>query len=806
MIRKMILTAVIVVMFMSTVFADTNYVEDFGGREGELVSEYGYVYEVIDGEVYLFEYIGEFTLGHIPNEIAGKPVVEIYEKAFPGTGRRGSQVIVHTESMRIAESILRIGEQAFRDLVNLESVELPPYLKRIEAGTFSGCKSLKAIDLDIDSLEFIGKDAFSSCTSLKEVEIHQNVLSLGDQAFSNIPNMEKVIIRNRNMSFGEDVFKYNNVIEIHGYYGSTAEVYAFNNGLTFIPLDPIVNNPPYVLKAIEDILDAKIGQEISIPLYFYLTDGHDGDSLSFQYRIGNGNYMDTSMYFKYTPGQEDAGKTLTVTIRGFDSKMASVDHSFKITVEGQSVIENQGPIVLNPISDIVDAETYVKQSIDISNVFLDPDGDRLTYVASMGGDFKEISTIYEFIPTEDMLNKTNTIRIRAIDTVHGLWVEDAFTFTVKKLVIDMPPIFKEYYAYSKEGKIYINAKINEDGYLYVLVLKSDHNISVDNSYMEREAMRVDMKKNVTYKNALPLTLSPDRYDVYVMAEDEAKNLTGVKVEEEVHVEVASILGDPITIQVDPTPVTRGGASDGFIIITPSLDKACEYEINGVWTKESAILDLKEGTYKIRARELGNPENISAYSTVVISSEIIVVNDNKKVFKDTENHWGKNAVETLAKRGIINGKSEDKFAPNDTITRAEFVTLVSNYYALTSNTITSYKDVDTSDWYHQYVAACEENHLLPSIYGSHFEANKSITREEMMYILHQAILLDGKVLRSKGVTLQDFTDRSSISSYAIEGASYMVSKGIINGYNKMLNPRNTATRAEVAQMLYSLLMR
>ncbi len=63
----------------------------------------------------------------------------------------------------IEEGITKIGNQAFRDMMALESVELP------------------------STLETIGKIAFQKCTGLHSIVIPENVLSIGERCFAGVP-------------------------------------------------------------------------------------------------------------------------------------------------------------------------------------------------------------------------------------------------------------------------------------------------------------------------------------------------------------------------------------------------------------------------------------------------------------------------------------------------------------------------------------------------------------------------------------------------------------------------------------------
>ena len=50
------------------------------------------------------------------------------------------------------------------------------------------------------------------------------------------------------------------------------------------------------------------------------------------------------------------------------------------------------------------------------------------------------------------------------------------------------------------------------------------------------------------------------------------------------------------------------------------------------------------------------------------------------------------------------------------------------------------------------------------------------------------------------SLDSFSDAASVSSYAVNAMQWAVANGIVNGSNGKLNPKNNATRAEVAAIL------
>ncbi len=175
------------------------------------------------------------------------------------------------------------------------------------------------------------------------------------------------------------------------------------------------------------------------------------------------------------------------------------------------------------------------------------------------------------------------------------------------------------------------------------------------------------------------------------------------------------------------------------------------------------------------------------------------------FDDTKvSDWFYNAVTFIAAREITNGTSETTFSPNKTIVRAEFVTLLVRYFELTSENLLNYNDVKPEEWFAESVRIAKGNNILPDIYVDEFEPYKAITREEMMYILHKVIIETEIIIEDKEIAISSFKDIETISEYAFTGAEYLVSRDIIHGYNEKINPADTATRAEVAMMLYNVI--
>ena len=90
--------------------------------------------------------------------------------------------ITSIKKVTIPDTVLCIGEYAFKDCVSLESIKIPDSVTSIEQGAFSGCSSLPGITIP-DSVNSIYSYAFEGCDSLKSLTIPDSVEILDNYAF-----------------------------------------------------------------------------------------------------------------------------------------------------------------------------------------------------------------------------------------------------------------------------------------------------------------------------------------------------------------------------------------------------------------------------------------------------------------------------------------------------------------------------------------------------------------------------------------------------------------------------------------------
>ncbi|MBR0366200.1 MAG: S-layer homology domain-containing protein, partial [Clostridia bacterium] len=188
----------------------------------------------------------------------------------------------------------------------------------------------------------------------------------------------------------------------------------------------------------------------------------------------------------------------------------------------------------------------------------------------------------------------------------------------------------------------------------------------------------------------------------------------------------------------------------------------------------------------------------------LQEEALAAND---LFKDvSQAAWARDEINGLAKAGVINGKTAELFAPNDTITRAEFAKILMGAFGLASDayTTSSFNDVVPGDWCFMYVESAYNLGIINGIGAGTFAPNALITRQDMAVMVARAAKIAGKDI-AEAAGAKDFADAASIADYAKPSVDTLVKGGIINGMSDTeFAPLANATRAQAAKILYKFL--
>jgi len=181
---------------------------------------------------------------------------------------------------------------------------------------------------------------------------------------------------------------------------------------------------------------------------------------------------------------------------------------------------------------------------------------------------------------------------------------------------------------------------------------------------------------------------------------------------------------------------------------------------------------------------------------------------ERTFFDVLHHTNKTAVEELAKRNIINGKTENTFEPDSTMTRAEFATIIARGLGLTIKSGAVFSDVSKSDWFFDYVNTAYSYGIIKGVSETEFNPYGTITREEAAVMVKRAASLCGldTEIYETGVRdiLAGFSDYVKASDWARASLAFCYDAGVLDDDALEIKPKESVTRAEISQMLYNML--
>lgn len=175
------------------------------------------------------------------------------------------------------------------------------------------------------------------------------------------------------------------------------------------------------------------------------------------------------------------------------------------------------------------------------------------------------------------------------------------------------------------------------------------------------------------------------------------------------------------------------------------------------------------------------------------------NDTSKTYpSDIASHWAKSNIEYVYDHSLMNGYPDGTFAPENNITRAEFATVMSKYMGLGENAAAANKFSDADKhWAKGYIGALYEKGIVNGTSDTSFAPDANISRQEIAAILSRAFNLTEK-------SGEVFADNDLIDEWASDFVYTAKAAGYMQGdENNNFNPQSSATRAEVATIIYRL---
>lgn len=149
----------------------------------------------------------------------------------------------------------------------------------------------------------------------------------------------------------------------------------------------------------------------------------------------------------------------------------------------------------------------------------------------------------------------------------------------------------------------------------------------------------------------------------------------------------------------------------------------------------------------------------------------------------DSHWASSSITEMADKGIMSGIGNNLFAPSNTLTGAEFVTMIVRHF---------YEDklgTEGEKWYSEFMDAAKSANILT---GTNVTAEGTINRYDMARLMYN-------VLKAEGITTSSLSDTSKVADWSAVPSTYrdavsvcynmgmlsgIDSKGTFNGNGKM----------------------
>ena len=196
---------------------------------------------------------------------------------------------------------------------------------------------------------------------------------------------------------------------------------------------------------------------------------------------------------------------------------------------------------------------------------------------------------------------------------------------------------------------------------------------------------------------------------------------------------------------------------------------------------------------------------NADGSVVMDAAVgstVTIAANGKIFSDVaDGSWYRKAVGFAVSHELFNGVSDEEFAPGKSMTRGMFVTVLARLAGEEDfSGEAEFTDVSSDAWYASGVAWAASKGIVNGYGDGKFGPNDEVTREQMAAIMYNFTKAMGYDITGN-VSLDKFSDSASVDSWAADAVKWAAGCGIVNGNTDgTLNPRGTATRAQVATIM------
>lgn len=304
----------------------------------------------------------------IPASIDGVEVLHIAEGAFINKD--------YLEEVYISSHVRTIGESAFENCVNLETVTLSSgdRLETLSGSVFAYCEKLTSITIP-KSVVTLGTNAFFGCSALSKVtfEDGSNLETIGISAFGNCAGLKEITLPKKLKTISKNAFSYcANLLCVYLPKDVLLETIGEGAFINCTSLQEIYKSP--ALKTVGKNAFSGCSALVSITLPITTTSVGENafkgcTALSI---LSQHMSKPSSWNFSFNPNNRPVGYGLTqLTNDGWEKQIASINRGDNISLS----LAN-----LDFVRDDIKSATFNGRSVTLSKVGIEDSGDSKTLV------------------------------------------------------------------------------------------------------------------------------------------------------------------------------------------------------------------------------------------------------------------------------------------------------------------------------------------------------------------------------------------------------------------------------------------
>ena len=473
-------------------------------------------------------------------------------------------------------------------------------------------------------------------------------------------------------------------------------------------------------------------------------------------------------------------------------------------IEGESEYEQELSGLVAPANDLTEILGYYKRNTEIPVA----NDDKITIACGMSGwnsmNGTDGGTVYtatikidEPVPTE-LETKINDTYNNFLDYTDSSYTSSAFLKDMAPRIVE---VYDEYSLSEEEvGYTYITELYEMLGE----IIKNSVTLSIDAVYPKASIV-------VVYSNKMPITglsarlkttVIPKDSDSFLYDEAEDINFTNIDISEKRtkltisrnDMERLPLLGERVDFSIELIYNDE--------VLSDNLVKHMTVTERPAAGGGGAISSKDDNT-----STPGTDTDTPPIDTTPVDSPYVYFTVPEKAtgriasFTDMDGYeWAESYINELVSDGVIDGISEDEFAPGENITREQFIKLIVTAFdiEIPTQVIPNFTDVDNTAWYAPYIYAASYAGIVGGKSVDTFGVGENITRQDMATILW-------RVIGSPDSTyIPYYDDIDDISDYAMTAIRVFTDEGTLGGYMELegtyFRPQNPATRAEAAKII------